>query len=113
MLLVSWTMFAGCVNSHQRHAARFQGASAGFRLALQLSTMAGVITGLGLLVFYAIQSEWYWPLVLFLVTAITAGISFALLDAVLGAFAVSLISFAGWPICAYWSYSVIASLAKR
>lgn len=112
-LFVSWTLFIGCVSSHQRHAADFGGASAVFHLVLLLSTMAGFATGLGLLIYYCTQSTWYWPLLLFLGSSIAAGLIFALLDALLGRLLVIMVSFICWPICAYWSYCVIASLAQK
>ena len=109
-LFVSWTALSGCVNSHQRHAANFRGSSESFRQALQLSTVIGFVTEVGLLIYYLTQSTWYWPILLFLGGSVAAGLIFGLLDVLLGPLLVSVLSFVCWPICAYWSYSAIASL---
>jgi len=66
-LIMSWVVFFGFVNTHQRHAHSFQGASQGYFLALQASVIIGSLVGLGLLCYYFMQVVWYWPIVLFLV----------------------------------------------
>lgn len=110
-LLIAWVVLFGSINTHQRHAANFRGASAGFGLALQASTLLGLLVCLGLLVFYFLQVSWYWPLVLFAVGSILGGLAFGLLDSALGQPTMSILSFIAWPACAYWAYTIIRSIA--
>lgn len=109
-LIISWVFFFGFLNTHQRHAGHFQGASQGYLLALQASVILGCLVGLGLLVYYFIQVSWYWPLVLFIVGSLIGGIFFGFLDAKIGTFGMSLISFLGWPASAIWTLFIIRGL---
>ncbi len=109
-LIISWILFFGFVNTHQRHARNSQGASQGYLLALYASVTLGSLAGLGLLVYYFIQAAWYWPLVLFLVGSLLGGISFGFLDAKIGLLGMSLASFFGWPASAIWAFLVIRDL---
>lgn len=109
-LVISWVLFFGFVNTHQRHAMHFQGASQGYLLALQASFILGSLVGLGLLVYYFIQVSWYWPLVLFVVGSIIGGLFFGFLEAKIGTLGMSLISFIGWPASAVWAFSIIQGL---
>ena len=99
-LIISWLLFFGFLNTHQRHAMHFQGASQGYLLALQASVILGSLVGLGLLVYYFTQVSWYWPLVLFIVGSLIGGLFFGFLDAKIGTLGMSLISFLGWPASA-------------
>lgn len=99
-IIISWLLFFGFLNTHQRHAKRFQGASQRYLLALQASLILGSLVGLGLLVYYFIQVSWYWPLVLFVVGSLIGGLFFGFLDVKIGTLVMSLISFLGWPASA-------------
>ena len=109
-LMISWVLFFGFVNTHQRHAMHFQGASQGYLLALYASVILGCLAGLGLLVYYFIQVSWYWPLVLFLAGSLVGGLFFGFLDAKIGLLGMSLVSFVGWPASAIWAFFIIRSL---
>jgi hypothetical protein len=109
-LVLAWTLFFGFVNTHQRHAAGFRGASATFRLALQASVLLGSLVGLGLLIYYFTQVAWYWPVVVFLAGSLAGGLVFGLLDAKLGQLPISLLAFVGWPAAAVWTYFIINAL---
>jgi hypothetical protein len=108
-VIIAFTFFYGFVNTHERHSSQFQGASQTYLMALNLSVIAGIIIGLGLLIFYGIQTAWYWPIVLFIVGNILSGVLFALLDNIVGIF-LSPLGFVGWPIFAYWFYRIISGL---
>ena len=58
-LIAAWVIFFGFVNTHQRHAMNFRGASQGYHHALQASVLLGSLVGLGLLVYYFMQVAWY------------------------------------------------------
>jgi len=109
-LMISWVLFFGFVNTHQRHAMHFQGASQGYLLVLYVSVILGCLVGLGLLVYYFIQVSWYWPLVLFLVGSLVGGFFFGFLDAKIGLLGMSLVSFIGWPASAIWAFLIIRGL---
>ena len=79
-LIISWILFFGFLNTHQRHAAHFKGASKGYHIALQISVILGSLVGLGLLVYYFLQITWYWPIVLFVIGSLISGLFFGLLD---------------------------------
>ena len=109
MLIISWILFFGFLNTHQRHTSHFQGASQGYLLALQASVILGSLIGLGLLVYYFVQVSWYWPLLLFVVGSLIGGIFFGFLDAKIGTLGMSLI-FLGWPASAIWTFFIIRGL---
>lgn len=109
-LMISWVLFFGFVNTHQRHAMRFQGASQGYLLALYASVTLGSLVGLGLLVYYFIQVSWYWPLVLFVGGSLVGGLFFGFLDVKIGMLEMSLVSFIGWPISVIWAFFIIRGL---
>lgn len=110
-LLAAWIIFTGSVNTHQRHAANFRGASPDFAATLEGSTVLGTLVGLGLLIYYFSQVSWYWPLVLFAVGIITGGLAFGWLDAKIGQPGMSFLAFVGWPAGALWAFLVIRSIA--
>lgn len=110
-LLLVYIAFFGFLNTHQRHAARFEGASQGYLLALQSSVLLGSLTALALLVYYGSQTKWYWPLLLFSVGSLISGLLFAWFDRVIGLLGLSLVSFAGWPIAAFLMYRIVSALS--
>lgn len=109
-LIIAWILFFGFVNTHQRHARNFHGASQGYHLVLYSSVTLGSLVGLGLLVYYFVQVAWYWPLVLFLVGSLVGGTLFGFLDAKIGLLGMSLASFIGWPFSAIWAFLIIRNL---
>ncbi len=109
-LIMSWVVFFGFVNTHQRHARSFQGASQGYFLALQASVIIGSLVGLGLLCYYFMQVVWYWPIVLFLVGSLVGGLVFGLLDVKIGQLGMSMFAFIGWPASAVWAFLIIRGL---
>jgi len=109
-LAVVYIAFFGFLNTHQRHATRFEGASRAYHMALYGSLILGSLVGLGLLIYYGVQTAWYWPIVLFLIGSVLGGLIFAFLDVSLGLLVMSLASFLGWPICAYIMYKIIRHL---
>lgn len=109
-LLVAWVVYFGFVNTHQRHAARFKGASQGALALLNLSVIAGSIVGLVLLGYYFTQVSWYWPVVLFVAGSVIGGLLFGLLDARLGQLTMTFAGFLGWPAAAVWAFFIIRGL---
>ena len=109
-LIISWVVFFGFVNTHQRHARSFRGASQGYLFALQASVLLGSLVGLGLLGYYFTQVAWYWPLVLFMVGSLVGGLLFGFLDGKIGQLGMSMFAFIGWPASAVWAFLIIRGL---
>lgn len=109
-LVVAWVVFFGFVNTHQRHAMHFRGASQAYLLGLQVSVFLGSFVGLGLLGYYFMQVAWYWPILLFSVGSLVGGILFGVLDAKIGLLVMSVIAFVGWPASAISVFFIIHSI---
>ena len=109
-LLLAWVLFFGFLNSQQRHAANFKGASQGALAALHLSLLVGLAVGLGLLVYYFTLVAWYWPIILFVVGSVVAGLAFGLLDAAIGSLSSSMLAFVGWPSAAAWFFLIVRGI---
>lgn len=109
-LIISWILFIGFISIHRRHAMHFEGAWKGFQKVLFTSVMLGKLVGLGLLVYYYIQVEWYWPLILFFFGSLVGGFLFAFLEVKIGTLVLSLFSFVGWPSSAVWAFLIIRDL---
>jgi len=118
-LVVAFAALVGLVNTHQRHAASFGGSSREVLRALNVSVAVGCAVGLGLLVYYGVQTAWYWPVVLFVGGGMVGGSLFGVLDGLAGRVAgadggqlvMSLVGF-GWPAAAMWVYFIIRSLPR-
>ncbi len=111
-LIIAWIVFSGFVNTHQRHMMNFRGNSQGYLLALQASTLLGSVSGLGLLSYYFIQVEWYWPIALFAAGSLVGGLLFGFLDTKIGQLTMSMLSFVGWPVAATWAFFIIHDLHR-
>ena len=109
-LITAWVVFFGFVNTHQRHAMHFRGASQCYLLALQASVLLGSLVGLGLLGYYFTQVVWYWPIVLFVAGSLVGGLLFGVLDVKIGQLGMSMLAFVGWPASAVWAFLIIHGL---
>ena len=101
-----YCLFGIFVFYQQLHAKNFRGASQGFALALNVSAILGMITGLVYLVYYGWVVTWWAPIVVFLVGLLASMLGF-LIERLVGAMALSLGGFAGWPICAYFMFAYV------
>ena len=75
-----------------------------------ISVTLGVLVGLGLLIYYFMFAGLLWTIGLFLAASFVAGIVFAILDRAVGLLVMSLVSFLGWPLSAFWLYLAIRNL---
>ena len=62
-LFFAYVVFYGLLFVHILHAGQFEGSSGVYLLALNSSVGIGHLVGLGLLVYYGIQTTWYWPFI--------------------------------------------------
>lgn len=106
-LIMAWIVFFGFVNTHQRHAMNYRGESQDYLHALKASVLLGRLVILGLLGYYFMQVEWYWPVALFIIGSLVGGLLFGLLDATIGQFIMSILAFFGWPASAIWAFLTI------
>lgn len=111
-LIIAWIIFFGFVNTHQRHAKCFRGASQRFHIAIEASVFFGSLVGLGLLVYYFMQVAWYWPIALFMI-GIFGSALFGILDAKIGQLGMSMFAFIGWPATAIWAFLIIQGLQSQ
>ena len=109
-LIISFILMFGFVNTHQRHVKDFQGANLNHLFFLNISFIAGLITGIGLLIFYGFMTAWYWPVLLAAIAATGGSLFFGFLDAQTGQRGLSVVSFF-WPLCALLCYLSITELA--
>jgi hypothetical protein len=112
MQTLSWTSIAFyCAFSifvfyQQLHGKNFRGASQSFGLALNVSAIAGMMTGLAYLLYYGWTVVWWAPIVI-LVIGVAATLVGLLLEKLVGKEALSVGGFIGWPVCAYYMFSHI------
>ena len=111
-LTIAWILFWLFVTTHQQQTrpGRYQGASAGFLIALQYSTGFGGIASLVLLIMIFLKNSWYVPFLLGFIGILFSTIIYGLIATRLGETAVMIlnfISFIGWPVCAVWIYYLI------
>ena len=90
----------------QLHVKTFRGASQAFLLALNLSAVIGMLTGLVYLVYYGWSVVWWAPLVIFAIGLAASMLGF-LVERVVGSLALSLGAFAGWPVCAFFMFQYV------
>lgn len=98
--LIYYLIFSMFVFYQQLHLKNFKGASQGFQTLLSISAFAGMFTGIGFLVYYAIQVSFVGAVIIFAVSLLTGFIG-PILERALGAQTLSLLGFIAWPICAY------------
>ena len=114
MSVLSWPSiafycgFSTLIFYQQLHAKNFRGGSAAFGFALSISGLFGMLVGLAYLIYYGWSVVWWAPVVIFIVSLISFSIGL-LVERVVGAFALSIAAFIGWPVCAYFMFKFIPS----
>ena len=104
--LIYYLIFSIFVFYQQLHTKNFQGSSQGFQSLLSLSAFAGMITGIGFLVYYGIQVSVIGALIIFALGLLTGFIG-PMLERIFGALNLSLLGFVAWPVCAYLMFTSI------
>lgn len=98
--LIYYLLFSVFVFYQQVHIRNFRGASQGFQTLLTFSALAGTITGLVFLGYYAVQVSIVGALIIF-GAGLLSGVVGPILERIVGRYALSLIGFIAWPIFAY------------
>ena len=109
-LFLAWILFTGFLATHSQHAMSFRGRSQVVLLLLHISTAAGCLVTLGLVIYYFTVVAWYWPIVLFVVGSIVGGILFSILGVVTGQLTMTMLAFLGWPAAAVWVFYIMQGL---
>ena len=104
--ILFYCLFSIFVFYQQLHIKNFKGASQSFALFLSISAFAGMLTGIAYLVYYGWTVTWWAPVVI-LITGLVAAMLGPVLERLVGAFALSLAGFVGWPVSAYFMFHYI------
>ena len=96
-----YAAFTVFVNAHLVHSRQFRGASRNFAAAL--SSLLGCAVGLGYLVAYGWMVSWLAAGGL-VVVSILARVGSVVLERTVEQWVLSLVAFAGWPVCAYFMF---------
>lgn len=99
-----YCVFGIFVFYQQLHAKNFQGASESFALVLNISALAGMLTGIAYLLYYGWSVAWWAPIIIFVIGLAASMLGF-LIERVVGSLALSVGGFIGWPVCAYFMFS--------
>lgn len=115
MSSISWAsaafycLFGIFVFYQQLHAKSLRGSSHSFGLLLTVSALAGTITGIVYLVYYGWNVSWFVAAAILVAGVFLAAFAGVLLENLIGAPALSMIGFAGWPVCAYFMFKYVPS----
>jgi hypothetical protein len=101
--IAAYCAFGIFVFYQQLHAKNFRGASQSLAVALNVSALLGMATGVAYLVYYGWTVVWWAPIVAFVV-GLMGTILGALIERATGALALSLFGFVGWPLSAYFMF---------
>jgi len=101
-----YCLFTIFVFYQQLHARDFRGASQAFGLILSLFAFAGMLTGLGYLIYYGWSVTWWVPIPIFIIGLLASFLGF-LIERLVGKFTLSMLGFIGWPACAYFMFAFV------
>ena len=105
-VVIPYCFFSMFLFYQQLHTKHFRGASQGFLSLLVLTGFIGMITGLVFLVYYGFKVVWWAPLALFGIGLVFQFISNTI-ENLIGAFALSMLGFIGWPVCAFLMFASV------
>jgi hypothetical protein len=95
-----YLVFAAFVAFHSEHARAFHGASRGYRVALIVSSIIGILTAFAFLGYCGFTVAWWLPILLFLATPFVA-VPVRILGTEIDTALFSIAGFGVWPVCAY------------
>lgn len=98
-----YCLFGIFVFYQQLHIKTFRGASQTFGFILSLSAFLGMLVGLAYLIYYGWKVVWWMPFIVFGIGLVASIVGF-IIERRVGALALSLAGFVGWPVCAYFMF---------
>ncbi len=101
-----YCIFAIFVFYQQLHAKNFKGASQALPLAINISALLGMITGISYLLYYGWTVAWWAPIPI-LIVGVAAAMAGVVIERLVGVITLSFSAFVGWPICAYLMFYYI------
>ncbi|MDO9464548.1 MAG: hypothetical protein Q7J67_04540 [bacterium] len=111
-VVIPYCFFSMFIFYQQLHTKRFRGASQVFLSFLILTGFIGMITGLVFLVYYGFKVVWWAPLALFGLGLVFQFIS-NMIEGLIGAFALSMLGFICWPVCAFLMFTSVPDVNTR
>lgn len=104
---VAYVAFGIFTYYQQLHAKNYNGQSQIFGFVLSISSFLAMVTGFTYLCYYGWTQEWWNPIALLILGILFSSLIGVVLEKLFGAFTLSLVGFAGWPICAYLMFHYI------
>ena len=111
-VVIPYCIYSMFIFYQQLHAKHFKGASQGVFSLLVLTGFIGMITGLVFLIYYGFKVIWWAPLALFAFGLVFQYAS-NVIEKVIGAFALSMLGFIGWPVCAFLMFASVPDITAR
>ncbi|MBI5316853.1 MAG: hypothetical protein HZB34_12875 [Nitrospirae bacterium] len=102
-----YCLFSIFVFYQQLHAKNFRSSNQSYALALNMSALLGMATGLAYLVYYGWNVVWWAALFVFVIGLLASILGFWV-ERLVGATALSVGAFVGWPFCAYFMFSYVS-----
>lgn len=108
-VVITYCLYSMFIFYQQLHAKNFRGDSQIFLSTLVVSGFTGMLTGLMFLVYYGFMVVWWAPFVLFGLGLACQFVS-NIIEGLIGAFALSMLGFIGWPVCAFLMFTSVPDL---
>jgi hypothetical protein len=110
-LVLAWASFFAFFLSQGHHERELTTShfleSPNLLKALGISTLLGMIVGVGILAFYFYKVSWYWPLLLAVGGSMIGAAAFGLLSGLVSSATISKGAFIGWPLSAVCAIQMI------
>lgn len=106
-LVAAYSLMGVFIFYQQLWGRDFRGSSQAFALLLNLSGLAGTLTGLVLLGYFAVSLSWVGAAVLGVVGLLGSLLGPLLLERLTGPKVIAVAGFVGWPACAYYLFQHI------
>jgi len=115
-LVCAWALLFGFLLAHGYHEKRMRAflspaPNALFR-AVEISNLLGLLSMAGILIYFFIQSTWYWTITLGLGGSVAGAFLAGLCFTLIGEERLSKCAFVGLPLAALWAVSIIHNIAS-
>jgi len=114
LLVVAWAFFFASLFGQARYEAALKGnpflESPSFVKAIAISTLLGMLAGLGILGYFFYKVSWYWPIVLAVCGSLLGALVVGVLLTLVGEAALGRRGFFGWPLFGLWAIQIIHSI---